>query len=271
MGSIIYKRLPEFLKTPYKWLFWRFFYNYINAFGRLKPVKFLNHGYAEEGVSIKDFTLKTLGKLHQNLYMHLFKQASPEGKHIVEIGCGRGAGLAHMMKNFKPARAVGVDISDLNIRRGKKLCERFDVEFVRGNAEKQLFPDKTFDIVFNLESSHCYVSKRKFYENVFAILKDDGCFIYADLFWLDSLIEEMEKEFEEVGFYIDKKENITQQVNRSIELQAELRKYFVKGNSAMDKLLNNFIALPGTELHQSLLDGTVKYILYVLKKKNERC
>lgn len=268
MGSIIYKRLPKFLKNPYKWLFWRVFYNYINAFGRLRPVRFLNHGYAEEGVTIKDFTLKTLGKLHQNLYMHLFEQVSPEEKRILEIGCGRGAGLAHMMNHFKPARAVGLDLSDLNIRRAKKLCKGFNVEFVRGNAEKKTFPDKTFEIVYNLESSHCYVSKRRFYENVHGILKDDGYFVYADLFWLDSLIEEMEKEFWEVGFYIEKKENITPQVIRAIEILAELRKYYVEGNFAPNKLLNNFIALPGSELHQCLHDGTVKYILYVLRKKN---
>jgi len=264
---MIYRWLPKGLKAPYKKLFWRVFYNYIGTVGRLKPARFLNHGYAEEGVTIQDFTLMTLRKLHQDLYLHLFEQVAPDGKHVIEIGCGRGAGLALLNEQYKPAGSVGIDLSDSNIRRGKKLCKGLNVELKRGNAEKQMFPDKTFDIVFNLESSHCYVSKRKFYENVYAILKDDGCFVYADLFWLDSLIEEMEKEFEEVGFYIEKKENITDQTFRSIEIMSFARKYFVEGSHVPKKLLNNFVAAPGSELFESLKNGTVKYNLYVLRKK----
>jgi len=264
---MIYKWLPKHLKAPYKIFFWRIFYNYIGTIGRLKPAMFLNHGFAEEGVTIRDFTLKTLRKLHQDLYLHLFKQAPPDGKHVLEIGCGRGGGLVLMNEQYKPARSVGVDLSDANIRRGKKLCKGLNVEFIRGNAEKQIFPDKTFDLVFNLESSHCYVSKRKFYENVYSILKDDGCFIYADLFWLDYLIEEMEKEFEEVGFYIEKKEDISPSVFRSIEILSFTKKYFSQGSVSPNKLLNNFIAAPGSEIYENLKSGIVKYNLYVLKKK----
>ena len=264
---MIYKWIPKPYKKHYKKLFWRVFYNYIGTVGTLSPTRFLNHGYAEEGTTMQDYSLKTLGILNQKLYLHLFEQANPDGKQVIEIGCGRGAGLALLNEHYKPAGCTGVDLSDANVRRGRKLCKGLNVKFVRGDAEKQIFPDKTFDIAFNLESSHCYASKRKFYENVHAILKDDGCFVYSDLFWLDTLIAEMEKEFEEVGFYIDKKEDITPQVFRSITIQSELRKYFVEGSLTPNKLINNFVAMPGSELYNSLSDGTVKYNLYVLKKK----
>lgn len=264
---MIYRWIPKPLKKYYKKLYWRLFYNYIGTFGMLSPVKFLNHGYAEEGVSIDNSTFKDLGKLAQNLYLHLFEQASPDGKHILEIGCGKGSGLALMNEHYKPVRCVGLDLSDTNIRRCKKLYSDLNIEFIRGDAEKQIFPNKTFDVVFNLESSHCYFSKRKFYENVHNILRDDGYFIYSDLFWHDYLIKEMENEFDEVGFYIEKKEDITPQVFRSIEIKSFVWQYYVADGLAPKEMLNNFVSGPGSELHGLFEDGTVKYNLYVLRKK----
>jgi ubiquinone/menaquinone biosynthesis C-methylase UbiE len=264
---MIYERLPKFLKAPYKKIFWRLFYNYIEIAGKLRPAKFLNHGYAEEGVTIDNISLAEVGQLPYNLYMHLFEQAPPTGKHVLEIGCGRGAGLAHMKEQYQPERCVGLDLSDANIRRCKKLYSNLNIEFVRGDAEKQVFPDKTFDIVFNLESSHCYVSKRKFYENVYSILKDDGYFVYSDAFWIDSLIKAMEKEFDEVGFYIEKKEDISAQVFRSIEIKSFIKQRYLQVSATPKKMMNNFVAGVGSDMYEWFKNGSVVYTLYVLRKK----
>lgn len=264
---MIYERLPKFLKASYKKLYWRMFYNYIGISGWLKPATFLNHGFAEEGVTIDNITIENLGKLAQNLYLHLFKQAPPTGKHVLEIGCGRGAGLALMNEHYKPARSVGVDLSDANIRRCKKLYSKLNIEFIRGAAEKQIFPDKTFDVVFNLESSHCYVSKRKFYENVHAILKDNGYFIYSDAFWFDSKIETMEKEFDEIGFNLEKKEDISDQVFRSVEIKSFIKQRYLQVSATLKKTMNNFVAGPGSEMYEYFKNGSVVYYLYVLRKK----
>ena len=264
---MIYKRLPKFLKASYKRLYWRMFYNFIGLAGKLRPAKFLNHGYAEEGVTIDNISLTEVGQLPHNLYMHLFEQASPTGKHVLEIGCGRGAGLALMNEHYKPVRSVGVDLSDANIRRCKKLYSKLNIEFIRGTAEKQIFPDKTFDLVFNLESSHCYVSKRKFFENVNAILKDNGYFIYSDAFWFDSLIETMEKEFDEIGFYLEKKEDISDQVFRSIEIKSFIKQRYLHVSATPKNTMNNFVAGPGSKMYEYFKNGSVIYYLYVLRKK----
>jgi len=264
---MIYEHLPKSLKAPYKKFYWRLFYNYIGIVGKLRPAKFLNHGFAEEGVTIDNISLSDLGKLPEKLYLHLFEQAPPTGKHVIEIGCGRGAGLALMQEYYQPARTVGLDLSDTNIGRCKKLYRNLNIEFIRGNAEKQIFPDETFDVVFNLESSHCYVSKRKFYENVHSILKDNGYFVYSDAFWYDPLIEAMEKEFDEIGFDLEKKEDISSQVFHAIEIKSIIKEYYAQGPSKPKNVMNNFVAGPGSEMYEYFRNGSVKYFLYVLRKK----
>jgi len=264
----IYKYVPKPLKKYYKKFFWRVFYNYIGTVGIMRKTRFLNHGILEEEIEMRlnEFNPLLFRKLSQDLYLHLLKEATIDGKNYLEIGCGKGAGLDLLIDHYKPARCVGVDISDTNIRFGRKLNKGNGVEFKRGDAEKQIFPDKTFDVVLNLESSHCYASKLNFYKNVKAILKDDGTFLYSDLFWYDHLTVEMEKQFEEVGFNIDKKEDITLSIIRSIELQAKIRTYYVKGKISPNKKLSDMIALPGTPLYDGLKNGTIKYLFYVLKK-----
>ncbi len=266
---MIYKYVPKPLKKHYKKLFWRVFYNYIGTIGILRKARFLNHGIIEDGETIELDAYNPLlfRKLSQNLYLHLMREATIDGKNYLEIGCGRGAGLELLMNHYKPAKAVGVDISDANIRYGKKLNKGNAVEFIRGDAEKQIFPNKSFDVVLNLESSHCYASKMNFYKNVFAILKDDGTFLYSDLFWHDDQTAAMEKQFDELGFYIEKKTDNTKPIMRSIELQASIRKHYVKGKISPNKKLSDMVALPGTPLYDGLTNGTIKYLFYVLKKK----
>ncbi|MBI5541515.1 MAG: class I SAM-dependent methyltransferase [Bacteroidia bacterium] len=265
----IYKYVPKPLKKHYKKLFWRVFYNYIGTIGILKKARFLNHGIIEdhENITMDQFNPLLFRKLSQNLYLHLMREAEINGKNYMEIGCGRGAGLELLMNTYKPAKAVGVDISDTNIRYGKKINKGNGVQFIRGDAEKQIFPDKSFDVVLNLESSHCYASKMNFYKNVKNILKDDGTFLYSDLFWFDHLTLEMEKQFEEIGLYIVKKEDITKPIMRSIELQSKIRMHYVKGKATPNKKLSDMVALPGTPLYDGLTNGTIKYLFYVLKKK----
>lgn len=264
----IYKYVPKPFKKHYKKLFWRVFYNYIGTVGTMRKARFLNHGIVEEGFQLpKVYDPLLFRKLSQNLYLHLMKEATIDGKNYLEIGCGRGAGLDLLMTKYKPSRATGVDISDANIRFGKKLNKGNGVVFKRGDAEKQIFRDKTFDVVLNLESSHCYASKVNFYKNVISILKDDGTFLYADLFWFDHLTLEMEKQFDDIGFKIIKKEDITPSIMRSIELQAGIRQFYVKGKVSPNKKLSDMIALPGTPLYEGLKNGTIKYLFYVLKKK----
>lgn len=264
---MIIKWLPKPLRKPYRKIYWRVFYNFIGNFSWLSSSQYMNHGVAEEGMTVDNTSLLEMMQFARNLYLHLFKQAPPDGKCVMEIGCGRGAGLAVMHEFYNPSRTVGVDLSDTNIRRCRKTHGKLGIEFIRGDAEKQIFPDKTFDAVFNLESSHCYVSKKSFYSNVHSVLKDDGTFVYSDAFWKTTLDTEVEKVLDEVGFIIEKKEDITEKVFRSIKIKAYIKEHFMKKGILRFKVMNNFVAGPGSMMYECFDNGSVVYNLYVLKKK----
>ncbi len=49
-----------------------------------------------------------------------------------------------------------------------------------GDALNLPFDVSTFDIIINVEASHCYPDQARFFSEVSRILKKDGVFLYAD-------------------------------------------------------------------------------------------
>lgn len=54
------------------------------------------------------------------------------------------------------------------------------LEFVRGDAEDLPFPDKSFDVVVNVEASHSYPHLPVFLGEVARALRPEGRFLYTD-------------------------------------------------------------------------------------------
>jgi ubiquinone/menaquinone biosynthesis C-methylase UbiE len=55
------------------------------------------------------------------------------------------------------------------------------LSFVTGDSEFLPFEDSSFDVVVNVESSHCYGSLDAFLMQVKRVLRKDGHFLYVDL------------------------------------------------------------------------------------------
>ena len=87
-----------------------------------------------------------------------------EGLHRRErqVGSGRGGGASYIARYLNPASMLGVDYSKSAV----KLCSRIhsvpSLTFKQGDAESLPCADKSFDIVLNVESSHCYGSMDRF-------------------------------------------------------------------------------------------------------------
>jgi ubiquinone/menaquinone biosynthesis C-methylase UbiE len=52
--------------------------------------------------------------------------------------------------------------------------------FKSGAAEALPFDDESFDVVINIESSHCYQSIAKFLSSVHRVLRPNGYFAFAE-------------------------------------------------------------------------------------------
>ena len=64
-----------------------------------------------------------------------------------------------------------------------------NLEFLVGDSADIPFDNDSFDVVINVESSHCYPSIPKFVNEVSRVLKKGGKFLYCD-FVINSSIDE---------------------------------------------------------------------------------
>ncbi len=107
------------------------------------------------------------------------------GDMVLDAGCGIGGSTIWLAKNVG-ARVVGLNIDRMQIQVAKRMSQERGigdlVRFVVGDFTKTAFPDRSFDVVWGLESV-CYAEdKRVFLKEAKRILKDGGTLIVADGF-----------------------------------------------------------------------------------------
>src|SRR5206468_12347276 len=89
------------------------------------------------------------------LYDLVARGAPVAGRDLLEVGCGRGGGADYVARKLGPRRLVAVDLSP----RAVALCRRRfagpHLAFEVGDDERLPFESASFDVVLNVESSHC--------------------------------------------------------------------------------------------------------------------
>lgn len=152
-------------------------YNEINLFFESTDIDFMNHGYYPPHPITKKTNI--IFKNQFSLYLSLFDNLKIENKNILEIGCGRGGGIKNLNKyyNFKEVHAC--DLNKKNIEYCNK--DNSNIKFKISDAENLDYKNNLFDIVINVESSHCYENPELFFNEVKRVLKPDGIFLYTDV------------------------------------------------------------------------------------------
>src|SRR5207253_3061036 len=98
-----------------------------------------------------------------------------------EVGCGRGGGCSYLARYRHPQSVLGIDISSRAIAFCRRVHSVPGLGFQQGDAEALPCPAAAFDVVLNVESSHCYGSLPAFLDEVFRVLRPGGYFLWADL------------------------------------------------------------------------------------------
>jgi methionine biosynthesis protein MetW len=73
----------------------------------------------------------------------------PQGAHVLDLGCGNGALLAHL-KATRGCTGYGVEISDDDVH----ACIKSGVNVIQANLDEGLamFRDKSFDVVLQIDT-----------------------------------------------------------------------------------------------------------------------
>lgn len=117
-----------------------------------------------------------------NLVRRVLTGTSLEGRRVLDIACGRGGTCSYMMDYHRPADVWGLDSSLGQIEFCQSTHQHDSLSFRHGDARALPFDDDAFDIVMNIEVSHCYEDVDRFYREVERVLRPGGRFCYADCF-----------------------------------------------------------------------------------------
>src|SRR3984893_18027335 len=195
----------------------RDFYNEVAERLPSPQLIFLNYCYAE-ATSEPCLWIRPADqrhKCHLNLVKHVMSGVELTGLTVLEVGSGRG-GNCHYLSRYTQAKAIyGVDRCEPNVRFCRAVHRLPNVTFVRGDAEQLPFRSEAFDVVLNLESSHCYPHFEQFLVEVHRVLKPQGTFCYADLWFLEFLEldwRHRRKVLDAAPFFLLSEEDISERV-----------------------------------------------------------
>lgn len=150
----------------------RSYEQYDAAIGDSPDGGWMNHGYAPAAGD-------DVWRFQRELYFVVAGRL-PRGARLLEVGCGRGAGLEALARAHNLSMAVGVDLLPAHVDAARLRFPR--LHFVRGHASNLPFSPGSFDAVLNIESAHMYPDFARFLRQVARVLVAGGSFLFADTY-----------------------------------------------------------------------------------------
>jgi ubiquinone/menaquinone biosynthesis C-methylase UbiE len=262
MFAKVFRDLVDF-SPKFSLKLWQIFYEYLaSRFKKSTDWKYMNYGYAEiTQTESVDFNV-----LSEHLYRHLFDMTELAGKYIMEVGCGRGGGCEILLP-YKPASVTGLDFSENVIAFCQQTYKQENLKFVAGNAEALPFADSSFDVIINVESSHCYGNRVDFFKEVARTLKPCGYFLYAD-FMGRIHYHKRPVQLAACGLTVLNEKDITPNVLKALELSTPFKQALIKKNviKPFRKSINDFVGTPGSNIYNRFANGDTVYFSILCRK-----
>ena len=260
----IFKRFPSI-----KQLFWKIWYTRLAQKFSSSKLKFMNYGYYSESMNISLKDEDELERYPIQLYHHVATKVALKGLKVLEVGSGRGGGSNYINEYLEPKEMIGLDLSSSAI----DLCDTFyksdRLSFLQGSSEDMPFGDNTFDVVINVESSHCYTSMDNFISEVSRVLKPNGHFLFCDLRrsnYVNEMLDQLNSHSLELLSY----EDITSNVIRASDKMSVQRTDLInrlKAGKYVRNILKSFAGVKGGKVYDSFVNGYFKYISAVCINK----
>jgi SAM-dependent methyltransferase len=238
---------------------------------------FMNLGYLSDPSDLDDVdTAEIVDQVSERLYDRVVGDVDLTGRTAVEVGCGPGAGSAHVAGAYGPASLLGVDLSHEMIAWCREHHTAANLRFKQGNAQDLPIASNSVDAVINVESSHCYPSRLLFFEEVKRVLRPGGSFLFADIIWTGRkkrANDIVSPQLDEAGLIIEDCADITENVmaarsaiSRSRAFQSHMRE---RTPALMVPFVEECIFLPGSKFYARMASREVRYLLWRVSKPSE--
>jgi SAM-dependent methyltransferase len=230
----------------------------------------MNYGYVDLDPGAKPLELAESDepdRLCIQLYHRVAGAIDLANRDVLEVGCGRGGGSSYIMRYLRPRSVVGMDISQQAV----DLCTRHrsvpGLTFVQGDAEALPFPEATFDVVINVESSHCYGSMDRFLSEVHRVLRPGGHLLFADLRGAGAM-EELRTQLESCPLRLVEEDMIAANVFAALEQDSERKVALIRQMilRVLRRPFLPFAAIRGSTTYESFRNGEMQYLSCILRK-----
>lgn len=179
---------------------------------------------------------------------------------MLEVGSGRGGGARYIARYHHPASMVGVDLSPRTVARASKLnSDTPNLTYQVGDAERLPFADGAFDIVVNIESSHCYGDVEAFAKEVARVLAPGGWFTFADMRDLIGDLPRMDRELAVPGLRLVEAQDISAGVVAAIDASEARKRERIGRMVVLRRFMSEFAGASGSTLYQQLVSGELVY------------
>lgn len=263
--------LASISPTIEEWL-WKRWYQKLAGSYKKKDWRFMNYGY----VPLDNEPLLTLkneedekNRLFIQLYHYALAEIDVKEKKLLEVGSGRGGGADYVTRYLTPSSIIGVDFAKNAI----DLCNQFyhnsNLSFIEGNAEQLPFPNDHFDVIFNVESSHCYGNMEAFVAEVNRVLKPGGIFAWVDLRTAKSMEKDNEI-FMNCPLKLLLKKNITPNILRALDQISDRKKEAIEQRVSYywQSLFFEFTGVRNSKIYRGFEEGKMVYFYYRFQKPN---
>lgn len=253
------------------------FAGYYAALARLVPdrrLTFMNHGYAGDDVVLSDLDDAERPWAHAvALVRRTLDDAPLAGARVLDVGCGRGGPAAYVARHHAPREVVGLDACADAIALCRRHHREPNLSFVHGRADDLPFPDGSFDVVVNLESSHCYPDRAAFLAEVVRVLRPGGAFCYADVVRAAELPALARALAAERRLRVLREADITAGVARGIERGRTALAGLLDGardaSLANSAIIDHLVHSINVQVHRHLAEGRWRYRAWRLERVGE--
>jgi ubiquinone/menaquinone biosynthesis C-methylase UbiE len=134
------------------------------------------------------------------------------------------------------------------------------LDFIQGDAGNLPFADAAFDVVINVEASHCYPDFPRFLTEVARVLKPGGHFLYADFRFRDG-IAAWEEALAQGPLHLESCEDIGACVIRGMERNSDASLALMERKLPrfLHQLGRDFAGVKGSRVYQALAEGGLSY------------